>query len=64
MSDMSEVEIDRLITVFATRLYGQAFKLLEEDPHQFSSRGCATCRSVSGIIGRDFGCIAEAKRKR
>jgi hypothetical protein len=36
-------------------------RLIEADPHQWSSRPCQTCHSVSGLLGRPFGC--EAKKK-
>lgn len=36
-------------------------RLWEADPHSFSTRGCSTCRAVSGLLGRDFGCVAKGK---
>lgn len=33
------------------------FDLLEQDPHQFSTRPCQTCNQVSALIGRKFGCV-------
>lgn len=38
-------------------------KLIEADPHQWSSRPCPTCRAVTIILGRPFGCSAKAKGK-
>lgn len=35
--------------------------LLEKDPHQWSSRPCPTCNTVTGILGRDFGCNARKR---
>lgn len=37
-------------------------RLVEADPHQFSTRPCPTCRPVSQLLGRAFGC--DAKRAR
>jgi hypothetical protein len=34
---------------------------LEKDPHQFSTRPCATCRGVSVALFRPFGCSALAE---
>lgn len=34
-----------------------AFDLIETDPHSWSPRPCPTCRTVSTLIGRDFGCV-------
>jgi hypothetical protein len=36
-------------------------RLLETDPHQFSTRGCQTCTGVTAILGRNFGCVAKAR---
>jgi hypothetical protein len=47
-----------------TETISPAFKLLQEDPHQWSSRGCPTCRAVSALIGQDFGCVIYAKRRK
>ena len=35
--------------------------LLYSDPHQWSTRGCPTCRPITELIGQDFGCIRYAK---
>jgi len=35
-------------------------KLLEGDSHQFSTRPCQTCRTISDLISRPFGCSAKA----
>lgn len=37
-----------------------AFELLEHDPHQWSKRGCATCRNISRLLEREFGCVYYA----
>lgn len=33
-------------------------RLLESDPHGFSTRPCQTCNQVSAVLGRPFGCQA------
>jgi hypothetical protein len=30
--------------------------VVEADPHQWSARPCQSCRVVSGLLGRPFGC--------
>ena len=35
--------------------------VLERDPHMYGTRPCQTCKVVSGLIGRDFGCVFYAK---
>lgn len=37
-------------------------RLLEVDSHHFSTRPCSTCTTVSGLLGRPFGCSAKVKR--
>lgn len=36
--------------------------VIEADPHQWSPRPCTTCRVVSGLLGRPFGCAAKGSR--
>lgn len=31
-------------------------RLIESDPHSWSSRPCQTCNSISAWLGRPFGC--------
>lgn len=39
-------------------------RVFERDPHSWSNRGCQTCKAVSAILDRDFGCVAYAKAGR
>ena len=32
-------------------------KLLQDDPHQWTSRPCTTCKTITSMIGESFGCI-------
>ena len=41
-------------------LLDSVLKLIEKDPHSWSNRPCQTCRTVSSILGKPFGC--EKKR--
>lgn len=51
------------LTKLATHLAETVAKVLESDPHQFSTRPCQTCLAVSSTIGRDFGCVARARKR-
>ncbi len=33
-------------------------RLIEADPHQWSTRPCPTCRTITAVLGRPFGCNA------
>lgn len=35
-------------------------RLVEADPHQWSTRPCQTCTTASSVLGRSFGCVAKA----
>ena len=37
--------------------------LLYDDPHHWSTRPCPTCRPISSIIKKPFGCYQYAKEK-
>lgn len=34
----------------------EALRALEQDPHNWSTRGCSTCRAVTTALGQPFGC--------
>jgi hypothetical protein len=36
---------------------------IQEDPHAWSMRPCPTCRTISGIIGKPFGCYEYQRVK-
>ena len=33
--------------------------LLENDPHQWSTRPCSTCETISQVIEEPFGCVKK-----
>ena len=50
------------ISTALSMLMDTIMSLLQEDPHSWSTRPCGTCRTISGIVGRPFGCY-EYQRK-
>lgn len=38
--------------------------LIQDDPHLWSKRPCSTCRSISAIINKPFGCVLKADQER
>lgn len=40
----------------------EVLRLIEQDPHGWSKRPCETCRQISAIGGRPFGCVKKAAR--
>lgn len=41
----------------------KALVIFSRDPHQFSTRPCVTCQTVSTLVGYDFGCVKSRKRE-
>jgi len=37
--------------------------LLQRDPHQWSSRPCQTCRTITSLLGKPFGCYRYQAEK-
>jgi hypothetical protein len=37
-------------------LVDAALRVVEGDPHQFGKRPCDSCRTISRLLGRAFGC--------
>lgn len=31
-------------------------RLIQNDPHGWSSRPCQTCQTITGLVGKSFGC--------
>lgn len=55
----------RAVQAAAQAIVGSILDLLQDDPHQWSTRPCPTCRSISKLVGRPFGCYKyAAERKR
>lgn len=52
-----------LIKAAARVLMDSVLILLQRDPHHWSERGCPTCKAISGIIGRHFGCYVYAHER-
>lgn len=49
--------------VSTTVAHKQALGLLDKDGHVYSTRPCATCSTISSLVGREFGCVARAAFK-
>jgi len=52
----TEVEAKIYIQAAAQLMMDAVLRLMQDDPHQWSSRPCPTCRSVSSLVGKPFGC--------
>jgi len=37
--------------------------IIQRDPHQWSTRPCQSCRTISSLINRPFGCILYRMQK-
>jgi hypothetical protein len=44
-------------------LANAALQAIQDDPHQWSARPCPTCRAVSSLVGRPFGCYLYAQQR-
>jgi len=62
--DLGKVIDRRVIEAAALTLVDTVLRLIEGDPHQFSTRGCQTCQAVSSIVARSFGCIRKTEEER
>lgn len=52
---------DESIRACVSILLEPVLRLLQKDPHQWSKRPCATCSSVSSIVGYSFGCVRNSE---
>lgn len=61
---MTDDEAKQIVKAAAHVLFDAASDAIYEDPHNWSARPCPTCRFVSSILGKPFGCIRYEKQKR
>ena len=57
-------EAKTLIQAAASVLFDAALHVLQNDPHAWSKRPCQTCRTVTALAGKPFGCYLYAEQRR
>lgn len=55
--------IDKSVKAAVAVIMGSVVEAIGVDGHSWSDRPCQTCRVVSGIIGRPFGCYWYQEKK-
>lgn len=58
------MENDDIIKSAVNVIMQPILQLIEEDPHLWSTRPCSTCKAISSMIGKPFGCVKKAKEKK
>lgn len=53
------VELLRIVHDIEFRVAEVIARLVEGDPHQWSTRPCATCKAISSLLDRPFGCYKK-----
>ena len=60
---MEDAEIKQMVRVQVDIIMDAVVETIGIDGHQWSDRPCQTCKAVSGLINRPFGCYwYQAKR--
>lgn len=49
-------ETEKLIKACANIIIDAIIECIYTDPHQWSSRPCITCKTISSLINKPFGC--------
>ena len=61
---MSDDDAAKIVKAAALLVIDAALNLLQGDPHSWSMRPCPTCKPISDMIGKPFGCYRyQAERK-
>ena len=59
-----QIEATKIVMRAAAEIISDvAFRIIQDDPHQWSMRPCGSCQTVSSLIGRPFGCYDLQRRK-
>jgi hypothetical protein len=61
---MADQEPEEIIQAALRVFLKIALDLIQSDPHQWSNRPCQTCKAVSAIVGRPFGCYEFQRERR
>lgn len=64
MNQQNNVEYEALIQAAAQVVMRPILRLLQSDPHQWSTRPCPTCAPITAIIGEPFGCDLYRQQQR
>jgi len=59
---MASDDVKIIMKAGVSILIDAVLDLLQADPHQWSMRPCPTCKTITGLIGKPFGCY-EFQRK-
>jgi hypothetical protein len=52
-----------IVQAAAAVLLDAVLRLMQDDPHSWSERGCETCRAIGSIVGKPFGCYVYAQQR-
>ena len=50
------VRSSELLDAAVQRLTDPILRLIQNDPHQWSTRPCTTCQTISQLVNKPFGC--------
>lgn len=59
---LSLIGISHASHTYDLRIAATISRLMEADPHQFSTLPCQTCITVSALLDRTFGCCSKVKK--
>ena len=59
MEDEIKQYVRKYVRESIDKILDPILRLIENDPHQWSTRPCQTCGAISSIIGRSFGCVKK-----
>lgn len=54
---------DAILDAALNRITQAQNDLIYADPHQWSTRPCPTCRTITALVGYPFGCVRYAVEK-
>ena len=56
-------EQEKMIKACANILLETVANTIYADPHQWSKRPCETCKAITGILGKTFGCYRYQEKQ-
>jgi len=62
-TEADTISMEDLLRASVRVVIGATLDMLQEDPHQWSTRPCATCRAITAIVARPFGCYLYMEQR-
>lgn len=62
-TELTDKEAEQIMKASVSLLVTAILDIIQGDPYSWSERPCQSCRTISGLIGKPFGCYKYAEKR-